>query len=149
MWQRLVRPLVGRLLVSPLPAQQAGRIRGFDHVALPMENTAAMLAFYRALGCDVIEKPTVLFGPFRRQHDQLSPSCALARQDVHEPSPCRGAALRGPLLRVGRYGQVRESFAGPRWGKGRARSGSEGGGPPEDQVRASTCVTPTETSSNS
>jgi hypothetical protein len=24
-------------------------IRGFDHVALPMQNTEAMLAFYRAL----------------------------------------------------------------------------------------------------
>jgi hypothetical protein len=44
--------------VSPLPAQQAGRIRGFDHVALPMENTGEMLAFYRALGCDVIESAT-------------------------------------------------------------------------------------------
>ena len=46
-------------------AQQAGRIRGFDHVALPMENTDAMLAFYRALGCDVIERDTacsVYFG---------------------------------------------------------------------------------------
>src|SRR5580704_8992135 len=48
----------GAVGVSRLPAQQAGRIRGFDHVALPMENTAAMLAFYRALGCDVIEKLT-------------------------------------------------------------------------------------------
>jgi hypothetical protein len=42
--------------VSPLPPQQAGRIRGFDHVALPMENTGEMLAFYR--GCDVIESAT-------------------------------------------------------------------------------------------
>src|SRR5947207_11435360 len=31
-------------------AQQAGRVRGFDHVALPMQNTDAMLTFYRALG---------------------------------------------------------------------------------------------------
>ena len=36
-------------------AQQPGRVRGFDHVALPMANTEAMLAFYRALGCDVTE----------------------------------------------------------------------------------------------
>ena len=46
-------------------AQQAGRVRGFDHVALPMENTDAMLAFYRALGCDVVERDTacsVYFG---------------------------------------------------------------------------------------
>ena len=41
-----------------LSAQQAGRIRGFDHVALPMQNTDAMLAFYRALGCDVVENAT-------------------------------------------------------------------------------------------
>ena len=48
----------GAVGVSPLPAQQAGRIRGFDHVALPMQKTDAMLAFYRALGCDVIESAT-------------------------------------------------------------------------------------------
>jgi hypothetical protein len=35
---------------SPLTAQSPGRIRGFDHVALPMQNTDAMLAFYRGLG---------------------------------------------------------------------------------------------------
>ena len=48
----------GAVVGDPLPAQQAGRIRRFDHVALPMENTDAMLAFYRALGCDVIERAT-------------------------------------------------------------------------------------------
>ena len=44
---------------SKLPAQQAGQqagsVRGFDHVALPMQNTAAMLAFYRGLGFQVTE----------------------------------------------------------------------------------------------
>jgi len=40
---------------GPAPAQPAGRIRGFDHVALPMQNTDAMLAFYRALGLPVTE----------------------------------------------------------------------------------------------
>ena len=39
----------------PAAAQQSGRIRGFDHVALPMQNTGAMLAFYRALGLQVAE----------------------------------------------------------------------------------------------
>lgn len=38
-------------------AQAAGRIRGFDHVALPMQNVEMMLAFYRALGCKVNEGP--------------------------------------------------------------------------------------------
>ena len=32
-------------------------IRGLDHVAVPMQNTAAMLAFYRSLGLDVTETP--------------------------------------------------------------------------------------------
>ncbi len=41
--------------VNSLSAQQTGRVRGFDHVALPMENTNSMIAFYRALGCDVTE----------------------------------------------------------------------------------------------
>jgi catechol 2,3-dioxygenase-like lactoylglutathione lyase family enzyme len=36
-------------------AQPANRVRGFDHVALPMQNTAAMLAFYRGLGFQVTE----------------------------------------------------------------------------------------------
>lgn len=36
-------------------AQPAGRIRSFDHVALPMQNTEAMLAFYRGLGCEVAQ----------------------------------------------------------------------------------------------
>jgi hypothetical protein len=36
-------------------AQNTGRVRGFDHVALPMQNVAAMLAFYRRLGFDVNE----------------------------------------------------------------------------------------------
>jgi catechol 2,3-dioxygenase-like lactoylglutathione lyase family enzyme len=46
-------------------AQRTGRVRGFDHVALPMQNTEAMLAFYRALGCDVAESAmacSVYFG---------------------------------------------------------------------------------------
>jgi catechol 2,3-dioxygenase-like lactoylglutathione lyase family enzyme len=38
-------------------AQPAGSVRGFDHVALPMQNTEAMLAFYRALGFEVRESP--------------------------------------------------------------------------------------------
>lgn len=38
-------------------AQQT-RVRGFDHVALPMQNTEAMVAFYRRLGFDVAEGPT-------------------------------------------------------------------------------------------
>jgi catechol 2,3-dioxygenase-like lactoylglutathione lyase family enzyme len=39
-------------------AQGAGRVRGFDHVALPMQNTDAMVTFYRGLGFDVAENAT-------------------------------------------------------------------------------------------
>ena len=40
---------------SGVQAQQPGSVRGFDHVALPMQNTEAMLAFYRALGLQISE----------------------------------------------------------------------------------------------
>jgi len=36
-------------------AQKTGSIQGFDHVALPMQNTEAMLTFYRRLGFEVVE----------------------------------------------------------------------------------------------
>ena len=42
-------------LAAQQAGQQAGSVRGFDHVALPMQNTAAMLAFYRGLGFQVTE----------------------------------------------------------------------------------------------
>jgi catechol 2,3-dioxygenase-like lactoylglutathione lyase family enzyme len=35
-------------------------IAGFDHVSLPMQNTEAMVAFYRSLGLDVAEQPAVV-----------------------------------------------------------------------------------------
>ena len=40
---------------SPAGAQQPAGIKGFDHVALPMEHTEEMLAFYRGLGLQVVE----------------------------------------------------------------------------------------------
>jgi len=36
-------------------AQAANRVSGYDHVALPMLNTDAMVAFYRKLGFDLRE----------------------------------------------------------------------------------------------
>ena len=36
-------------------AQGAGGVRGFDHVAVPMQNVDAMLGFYRSLGMQVNE----------------------------------------------------------------------------------------------
>lgn len=37
-----------------------GSIRGYDHASLPMRDTDQMIAFYRALGCDVAEHPHVV-----------------------------------------------------------------------------------------
>jgi catechol 2,3-dioxygenase-like lactoylglutathione lyase family enzyme len=41
-------------------AQESGRVSGFDHVALPMQNTDAMLAFYRSLGLQMRETTAVV-----------------------------------------------------------------------------------------
>lgn len=43
-----------------MPPERAGRISGLDHVSLPMQNTQAMVAFYRSLGSDVAEHPHVV-----------------------------------------------------------------------------------------
>jgi catechol 2,3-dioxygenase-like lactoylglutathione lyase family enzyme len=40
--------------------ERRGEIRGFDHVSLPMQDTDAMLAFYRALGLPIAEHPSVV-----------------------------------------------------------------------------------------
>ncbi len=37
-----------------------GGVSGFDHVSLPMQSTDAMVAFYRALGFDVLEQRSVV-----------------------------------------------------------------------------------------
>ena len=36
------------------------RVAGFDHVSLPMEDTEAMIAFYRALGFGIAERAPVV-----------------------------------------------------------------------------------------
>lgn len=59
--RRFIRKLVAAGVAAggtPSVAQPTGRVLGFDHVALPMQNTEAMLAFYRRLGLDVVEGPT-------------------------------------------------------------------------------------------
>jgi len=53
--RKFVQSAAAAAAASNLGAQQTGSVRGFDHVALPMQNTAAMLAFYRGLGFPVTE----------------------------------------------------------------------------------------------
>ena len=40
--------------------QPANRVSGYDHVALPMQNTESMLAFYRKLGFHLSESATAV-----------------------------------------------------------------------------------------
>jgi len=35
-------------------------VSGFDHVSLPMQNSGAMIAFYRVLGFGIAERPSVV-----------------------------------------------------------------------------------------
>ncbi len=45
----------GSSAIAQSSVPKTGAVRGFDHVALPMQNTQAMVAFYRGLGFDVVE----------------------------------------------------------------------------------------------
>jgi catechol 2,3-dioxygenase-like lactoylglutathione lyase family enzyme len=61
--RRFVKSLVAAGAVgraTGLGAQQTGRVSGFDHVALPMQNADAMVAFYRSLGFEVRENPNLV-----------------------------------------------------------------------------------------
>jgi catechol 2,3-dioxygenase-like lactoylglutathione lyase family enzyme len=46
---------VGAAGATRLQAQGANRVSGFDHVAVPMQNVDAMVAFYRRLGFQMSE----------------------------------------------------------------------------------------------
>src|SRR6476659_5396160 len=46
---------VGAVTTTRLQAQAANRVSGFDHVAVPMQNIDAMVAFYRRLGFQMTE----------------------------------------------------------------------------------------------
>lgn len=71
-------------------AQSAGRVRGFDHVALPMQNTEAMLAFYRGLGWEV-----------RENANACSVFCGDNMINFHRPARWRSASftLRAPAAK--------------------------------------------------
>ena len=52
------RAFIGGMVAAGAQAaapQSGNNIRGFDHVALPMQNTDAMIAFYRRLGFQLTE----------------------------------------------------------------------------------------------
>jgi catechol 2,3-dioxygenase-like lactoylglutathione lyase family enzyme len=120
---------------SGVAAQQPAGIRGFDHVAVPMQNTDAMVAFYRGLGLQMNEtanavsvyvggghminfhRPTRWQDPaFTLRAPAASPPCG----DfcfVWEGSP---ASLKATLDRVG--ARVVEGPVERQGGRGRAGS---------------------------
>ena len=53
--RKFVQGAAAAAAASSVRGQQTGSVRGFDHVALPMQNTDAMLAFYRGLGFPITE----------------------------------------------------------------------------------------------
>ena len=53
--RKFVQGAAAAAAASSVRGQQTGSVRGFDHVALPMQNTEAMLAFYRGLGFSITE----------------------------------------------------------------------------------------------
>jgi catechol 2,3-dioxygenase-like lactoylglutathione lyase family enzyme len=57
---RTVVSAAAAVSASRAQAQQAGRVSRFDHVALPMQNTEAMVTFYRALGFQTSETATAV-----------------------------------------------------------------------------------------
>ena len=58
--RKFVQAAATAAAASNLAAQPTGSVRGFDHVALPMQNTDAMLAFYRGLGFPIRETETAV-----------------------------------------------------------------------------------------
>jgi catechol 2,3-dioxygenase-like lactoylglutathione lyase family enzyme len=58
------RGFLGGLVAAGAAAQPAlnasAHVTGFDHVALPMQDTSGMLAFYRSLGFTIAENPTAI-----------------------------------------------------------------------------------------
>src|SRR6185436_7700278 len=71
-------------------AQPPGRVGGFDHVALPMQNTDAMLSFYRRLGF-----------PMRETANAVSVYVGSQMINFHRPSLWQNATftLRAPAAR--------------------------------------------------
>ena len=130
-----VRPMwPGRTRADQRPmSTEASGIRGLDHVAVPMQNTAEMLAFYRGLGLDVTETPracSVHIGSqminFHRPETWQDPAFTLRAPGTH-------ATLRRFLPRLGRnrersQGVARTSGCAYRGGTGRAARSPQGDG---------------------
>jgi catechol 2,3-dioxygenase-like lactoylglutathione lyase family enzyme len=121
--------------VAPLTAQSPGHIRGFDHVALPMQNTEAMLAFYRALGLPVTETPNACSVYIGDQMINFHRPALWQRETFTLRAPAARPPCGGPVLCVGGRARVAESHARPRRGQGHRRPGGPAGRPEEVRLQ--------------
>ncbi len=129
--------------------ERADAIAGFDHVSLPLRDTEAMVAFYRALGLDVAEHPHVVSVYVGDQMINFHRPTTWQREGFTLRAPAGDAAVRRSLLRVGRSSPSRwlhdSTRSAPR--SSRARWTERAAAAPAH--RASTCAIPTGTSSSS
>ena len=131
----------------PDPAQ--GAIDGFDHVSLPMQHTDEMVAFYRALGFDVAEHPHVVSVYVGDQMINLHRPETWQREGFTLRAPAARAAVRRPLLRVGRIAEVAAQRCSTRPAPRSSRVRSSVKAVAGLRRRASTSATRTGTSSSS
>ena len=100
---------------------QGGPIAAFDHVAVPMQNIEAMVAFYRALGFGVMEGARTCSVHMAHQKINFHRPEHWQSGDVHLAGLESGASVRRLLLRVGgrSAGARGEAQGGRRGGRGR------------------------------
>ena len=100
------------IAAGPAVLAQSPGVRAFDHVALPMQNVEAMVAFYRALGFDVEENPQVCVAHF-------------GTQMINFHRPRSGSARTSRCVRPRRHRRAETCAScgtAPRRAEGRARS---------------------------
>ncbi len=78
------------------------RVTGFDHVSLPMVDTEGMIAFYRALGFDITERPAAVSVHVGDQMINFHRPATWQRESFTLRAE-RAAAVRRPLLRLERH----------------------------------------------
>ena len=114
--------------------QTSGGIKGFDHVALPMQNTDAMLAFYRGLGLQVVENAQACSVYIGDQMINFHRPVLWQRESFTLRAPGREAAVRRSVLCVGWHAGLAETDAGPRRREDRGRASGPARRPPPRRV---------------
>ena len=105
---------VGSLVgASRAPGQTAAGVSGFDHVAVPMQNTDGMIRFYRALGMVVNEGAQICSVHFGDNKINLHRPEMWRREEFTLRAPAARPPCGRFLFRVGKHRRVVASSAGP------------------------------------